>query len=403
VDLGYSAEEERFRARVRAWLAAHLPRPAERDDPARLRRWHRDLHAAGFIGGAWPKEYGGGGLTAIEQAILGEEMAHADAPSAAGGMGVLWVGPAIIRFGTEAQKRRFVPPILTGDEQWCTGYSEPNAGSDLASLRTRAVRQGDVYVVNGQKIWTTLAHAADWCFLLARTASDGPRHAGLSVLVVELRSAGIEVRPLRQMTGDAEFNEVFFQDVRVPAAQRLGEEGQGWTIVRSALVDERAGLATAIRVDRVLGELIATVRGVGLAADPLWRQRVAGLAIDCEIVRRANLRNLSEQLHGRLNPGLASALKLFTSELHQRLSEAGHAALGPTGNVLPGGATTPERPSWTYRMLYDRCLTIAGGTSEVQRNVIAERVLGLPRERGAVPHPAEGPERTAPATLRGRA
>jgi alkylation response protein AidB-like acyl-CoA dehydrogenase len=379
VDLTRTPEEEHFRARVRAWLAEHLPEPGEHGDPARMRRWHRDLHAAGFIGCAWPKEFGGGGLTPVEQAILAEEMARADAPNATGGMGVLWVGPAIIRFGTEAQKRRFIPPILSGDEHWCTGYSEPNAGSDLASLRARAERHGDVYVVTGQKVWTTMAHASDWCFLLARTSAEEPRHAGLSILLVDMRSTGVAVRPLRQMTGDAEFNEVFLQDVQVPMANRLGREGQGWEIVRSALVDERSSLAVAIRVDKVLGELIRTVRLRGLGADRRWRQRVAALAIECEIVRHANLRNLSDQLHGRLNAGLASALKLFCSELNQRLTEAGHAALGPAATLYPGGSAAPDRQSWAYRMLWDRALTIAGGTSEVQRGVIAQRVLGLPR------------------------
>ena len=194
-----------------------------------------------------------------------------------------------------------------------------------------------------------------------------------------MRSPGIEVRPLRQITGDAEFNEVFFTDVRVPLGHRLGDEGQGWAIVRSALVDERSGMATAIRVDKVLADLVATVRRAGLAADPVWRQRVAALAIQCGIVRTANLRNLSDQLRGRLNPGLASALKLFCSELNQKLTEAGHAALGAGGVVFPGGSAAPDRQSWAYRMLWDRCLTIAGGTSEVQRGVIAQRVLGLPR------------------------
>jgi hypothetical protein len=379
VDLSYTPDEERFRARVRAWLAAHLPSHAERGDAARLRRWHRDLHAAGFLGASWPTEFGGGGLSPIEQAILHEELARADAPNASGGMGVLWVGPAIIRFGTDEQKRRFIPPILAGDAQWCTGYSEPNAGSDLAALRTTAVRDGDAYVVNGQKIWTTLAHSSGWCFLLVRTSSEGPRHAGLTILLVDMKGAGVEVRPLRQITGDAEFNEVFFQDVRVPVAHRLGAEGQGWTIVMSALIDERSSLATAIRVDEVLADVIATVRRRGLAGDARWRQRIAALAIECEIVRRSSLRNLSDRLHGRLNPGLASALKIVCSELNQRLTSAGHDAEGPAGAVFPGGSTTPDRRSWTYRMLYDRCLTIAGGTSEVQRGVIAQRILGLPR------------------------
>jgi alkylation response protein AidB-like acyl-CoA dehydrogenase len=379
VDLSYTPAEEAFRARVRAWLAAHVPSRQARDDPARMRRWHRDLHAAGLIGSAWPKEYGGGGLTPLEQAILQEELARSDAPPATGGMGVLWVGPAIIRFGTEAQKLRFIPPILSSDESWCTGYSEPGAGSDLAALRTRAERDGDRYLVSGQKVWTTIAHLADWCFLLARTTSEGPKQAGLTVLLVDMRSPGIEVRPLRQMTGDAEFNEVFFQDVRVPIENRLGEEGQGWAIVRSALVDERSGLATAIRVDKVFDRLITTLRERELAGDPRWRQRAAALAIECQVVRWANLRNLSDQLNGRLNPGLAAALKLFCSELNQKLSEAGHAALGAAGLLFSDESDAPGEKSWAYRMLWDRCLTIAGGTSEVQRGVIAQRVLGLPR------------------------
>jgi alkylation response protein AidB-like acyl-CoA dehydrogenase len=379
MDLSYTPVEEAFRARVRAWITAHIPPPGERRERGRLKRWHKDLHAAGFMGLSWPREYGGSGLSPIEQAILHEELAAADAPNASGGMGVLWVGPAIIRFGTEEQKRRFIPPILAGDEEWCTGYSEPQAGSDLASLRTRAERDGDDYVVTGQKVWTTLAHTARWCFLLARTTTAGPRHAGLSILLVDMHSPGITVRPLRQITGDAEFNEVFFEQARVPVALRLGAEGQGWDIVRSALVDERSGMATAIRVDKVFRELIETVRAAGHARDPRWRQRVAALAIRCEIVRHANLRNFSDQLRGRLNPGLASALKLSCSELNQDLTTAAHAALGCAGTLLPGDDTHPDTSHWSYRMLYDRCLTIAGGTSEVQRGVIAQRVLGLPR------------------------
>lgn len=379
MDLSYSPQEEAFRARVRAWLGTHLPPAAERRDRTRLKQWHRDLHAAGFMGLSWPREYGGSGLSPVEQAILHEELAAADAPNASGGMGVLWVGPAIIRFGTDEQKRRFIPPILAGDEDWCTGYSEPGAGSDLAALRTRAERDGDTYRVTGQKIWTTLAHTSRWCFLLARTSSEGPRHAGLTILLVDMQSAGITVRPLRQITGDAEFNEVFFDQTPVPVAHRLGAEGDGWRIVLSALIDERSGMATAIRVDKVLRELVATVRANGLAHDPGWRQRVAGLAIRCEIIRYANLRNFSDQIHGRLNPGLASALKLSCSELNQDLTATAHAALGPAGALLPGGSEHPDPTHWTYRMLYDRCLTIAGGTSEVQRGVIAQRVLGLPR------------------------
>src|SRR5262249_29088984 len=189
----------------------------------------------------------------------------------------------------------------------------------------------------------TLAHTSGWCFLLVRTSSEGPRHAGLTILLVDMKSAGVEVRALRQITGDAEFNEVFFQDVRVPVEQRLGAEGQGWTIVMSALIDERSSLAAAIRVDEILADVIATVRRRGLARDPRWRQRIAALAIECEIVRHSSLRNLSDRLHGRLNPGLASALKIVCSELNQRLTSTGHDAEGPAGALFPGGSATPDR------------------------------------------------------------
>ena len=379
MDLTYTPEEEAFRARVRAWLADNAPKPEERHEPRALRQWHRRLHAAGFIGTTWPREYGGGGLSPIEHSILNEELARADAPPAAGGMGVLWVGPAIIRFGTAEQKQRWLPPILAGEEVWCTGYSEPNAGSDLAALTTRAIRDGDSYVVTGQKVWTTIAHEADWCFLLARTSTDGPRHAGLTILLVDMRSPGVEVRPLRQITGEAEFNEVFLHDARVPVTHRLGNEGDGWRIVMSALVDERNAMATAIRVDKVLEQIRATLRTRALTRDPLWRQRVADLAIACHIIKCAGLRALSDDLAGRTSPGLSSAMKLACSELNQQLSSAGHELEGLHGALWRGSAHAPADGFWAHRMLYDRCLTIAGGTSEVQRNVIAQRVLGLPR------------------------
>jgi alkylation response protein AidB-like acyl-CoA dehydrogenase len=379
MNLRYTTEEEAFRAGVRAWLREHLPRPLDRADRNAMREWHARLHARGFIGTTWPKEYGGGGLSTMEQSILNEELARVDAPPATGGMGVLWVGPAIIRFGTDEQKRRWVPPILSGEEIWCTGYSEPGAGSDLAALRTRATRDGNHYTVSGQKVWTTLAHEADWCFLLARTAAEGPRHAGLTVLLVDMRAPGVEVRPLRQLTGDTEFNEVFFHDAPVPVAHRLGNEGDGWRIVMSALVDERNAMATAIRVDKVFERLAATARAVGKTEDPIWRQRLADLAVRCHIIRCSGLRSLSDDVHGRSSPALSSGLKLSCSELNQRLSATGNALEGLHGILREGSPHVREHGFWGYRMLYDRCLTIAGGTSEVQRNVIAQRVLGLPR------------------------
>ncbi|HZR82305.1 MAG TPA: acyl-CoA dehydrogenase family protein [Candidatus Binatia bacterium] len=381
MDLSDTHEERAFRAKVREWLARHMPAPGERGDRARMRRWQDDLRAAGFVGAAWPKEYGGGSLADSEQAILHEEMARADAPPIPGGMGLLWVGPAIIRFGTPEQKARFVPAILEGRHTWCTGYSEPNAGSDLASLRTTAVRDGDAYVVNGQKIWTTIAHLSDWCFLLCRTSQDGPKQAGLSVLLVDMKLPGIEVRPLRQMTGDCEFNEVFFTDVRVPVGDRLGREGQGWEIVRSALVDERTGMAASIRVDKDLAAIVDLARARGKAGDPVARQKIAELAIACHVLRWSSARMASDLVHGRLNPGIAASNKFFTSNLLQALSEHAMELRGVEGLLYepPSDARPDGTADLGYKYLYNRCLTIAGGTSEVQRNIMAQRVLGLPR------------------------
>jgi len=382
MNLSDTPEEHAFRSHVRDWLAAHMPRPEERQDRVRMKRWQADLLAAGFVGGSWPREYGGGSLGDIEQAVLNEELARADAPPVPGGMGLLWVGPAIIRFGTKQQKDRFLKPILAGEHTWCTGYSEPNAGSDLASLRTRALRDGDDYVVSGQKIWTTVAHLSNYCFLLCRTSSEGPKHAGLSVLLVDMKLPGIEVRPLRQITGDAEFNEVFFNDVHVPVSARLGAEGQGWEIVRSALVDERTGMAASIRVDKDLDRVIALARQNQRTQDPCVRQRIADLAIACHALKWSGARMNSDLLHGRLNPGIASSSKLFTSALLQQLSECAMDLLGPRGLLYEQPTEMPQSfgdTSFGYKYLYNRCLTIAGGTSEVQRNIIAQRVLGLPR------------------------
>jgi alkylation response protein AidB-like acyl-CoA dehydrogenase len=382
MNLSDTTEEHTFREHIRDWLTRHMPRPEERNDSARMKRWQNDLREAGFVGSSWPKEYGGGSLSDVEHAILNEEMALADAPPAPGGMGTLWVGPAIIRFGTQEQKDRFLKPILSGQHTWCTGYSEPNAGSDLASLRTRAVRDGDDYVVNGQKIWTTVAHLSDHCFLLCRTSTEGPKHAGLSVLLVDMKTPGIEVRPLRQITGDAEFNEVFFSDVRVPVSARLGAEGQGWEIVRSALVDERTGLATAIRVDKDLDRLIALARERGKTSDLPTRQKIADLAIACHAVKWSSARMHSDLLRGRLSAGIAASSKLFTSQLLQQLSECAMEILGPEALLYEQPKDIPGNfgdAGFGYKFLYNRCLTIAGGTSEVQKTIIAQRVLGLPR------------------------
>jgi alkylation response protein AidB-like acyl-CoA dehydrogenase len=380
MDLSYTPDEEAFRARVRAWLAANAPEPGSVKGLDEMRAWQRKLHAGGLLGAAWPKEYGGAGLSEMQQAILNEELARARAPQVVNAMAIWWVGPAIMRFGTEAQKQRFIPPILAAEEIWATGYSEPTSGSDMAAAKTRAVRDGDVYVVNGQKIWTTLAHISDWFFALVRTSTDGPKWAGLSLLLIDMKSHGIDIRPIRQIDGGAEFNEVFMTDVRVPVTNLLGKEGQGWEIVSSALVNERTGIAGSVRFDQALDWLAGTVRGQGRAQDPRVRQRVAELATKAAIVRYSGLRSLTDSLRGRFNPHLSAAMKLSTTQLTQAFSETAMEVLGPWA-ALMDDARAPFGGRWAKQMLYDRSMTIAGGTSEVQRNIVAQRILGMPRDR----------------------
>ncbi len=377
MDLSYTSDEEAFRTRVREWIGANQPQGQGRPGIEELRAWQRRLHESGFLGAAWPKEHGGAGLSDIEQAILNEELARADAPAPLGDMGISWVGPAILRFGSEQQKQRFISPMLSGDDVWATGYSEPNAGSDMYNTQTRAVRDGDDYVINGQKVWTSLAHASNWYFLLVRTSSEGHKVAGLSVFLIPMDTPGIEIRPTKMITGDAEFSEVFLKDVRVPADSLLGKEGQGYEIVSSALINERSGIASGIRFDQSLEKLIETARQVGVTDDLLWRQRIGGLAIKARIMKAFGLRVLSDQLQGRFNPHTSAAMKCIATSLTQEFSEAGVEMLGAYGVLhdRSGGQT-----SWPQRFLMDRAMTIAGGTSEIQRNITAERILGLPRK-----------------------
>jgi len=381
MDLAYTPEEEAFRARVRSWIEENEPRGDGGSRVEELRAWQRRLQAAGYLASSWPEEYGGGSLSPMEQAIVSEEMARANAPAPLGSMGISWVGPAILRFGTEEQKERFVRRILTGEDVWATGYSEPNAGSDMYNTQTRAVLDGDHYVVNGQKVWTSLAHASSWYFLLVRTSSEGHKVAGLSLLLVPMDTPGIEIRPTKMITGDSEFSEVFLKDARVPAENLLGKEGQGYEIVSSALVNERSGIATGIRFDQSFEKLVETARERGVAGDPVWRQRIAALAIQARIMKTTGYRVLSDQLHGRFNPHTSASLKCMATRLTQAFSETAVEMQGPHGLLMGEGRTnlSGEGGTWGNRYLMDRSMTIAGGTTEIQKNIVAERVLGLPR------------------------
>jgi alkylation response protein AidB-like acyl-CoA dehydrogenase len=390
MDLNLSANEQQFRDEFRAWLVANLPvewagggiGSEDREDYLKyLRDWQRSLYDGGWAGISWPKEYGGRGATLMEHAIFQEEMARANAPQLIGTIGLSLVGPTIIAMGTEAQKSRYLPTILSGEEIWCQGFSEPNAGSDLAALGTKAIRDGDAFVINGQKIWTSFAQFADWCLLLVRTDSEAPKHKSITCLLANMRSEGISVRPLRQMSGDSGFNEVFFSNVRVPVSQVLGEVNKGWTTAITALMNERANLGTGIQVvfKRNLEALIArshTVERNGRRAseDPIVRQKLAQAYLELEILRLNTNRALTSLSKTGIPGAEGSIQKLYWSEMNQRTQQVAQEILGPYGQL-----SDFDNGKWSYAYLRARGNTIEAGTSEIQRNIIAERVLGLPK------------------------
>jgi alkylation response protein AidB-like acyl-CoA dehydrogenase len=398
VDFSLTPDQEAFRERVRAWLRANIPREWSRRVTASsevprpeayelLRGWQRRLHEAGFIGLTWPKEYGGGGLTFVEELILHQEMALAKAPPVLNILGVGMAGPTIIAYGTEAQKQRYPARILSCEEIWCQGYSEPNAGSDLASLQTRAVRDGEHWVINGQKVWTSLAHVADWMMLLARTDPDAPKHKGITYFLLDMKLPGVTVKPLKQITGDAEFNEVFFDNVRVHESQVLGGINNGWRVGLTTLMYERLalgfGLQTRLRiaVDGVI-ELARQMEKHGRAAtkDPVLRQKLAQLWIDAECLKYTGARAITRLLRGELPGPEASTGKMGWVETHQRLQELAIEIQGPYGQLTAGSERALEGGVWQYTFLRSRANSIEGGTTEIQRNIIAERVLGLPKD-----------------------
>jgi alkylation response protein AidB-like acyl-CoA dehydrogenase len=378
MDLTLTEEEQSFRDDVRAWLDANHPGPApEGDDQARFefeREWQGRLHSAGWAGISWPKEYGGRGATLIEQAIFSEEMARAKAPRPANVLGLVMGGPVVIAHGSEDQKERFLEPILSAEEIWCQGFSEPESGSDLASLKTKAVPQDGGWRVTGQKVWTTFAHEAKWCMLLARSDPDVPKHKGLTYFILDMEQDGVDVRPLRQITGEAEFNEIFMEDVYVPDENVVGGAGNGWMVGITTLMHERAGLgaASAVALRRDLGELIALVREHGLAEDPMIRDRIARLQISAEALRLGGLRTLTQTMRTGIPGPEGSLAKWQWADANQELTELAAEVLGPEGL---------ERSEWSYRLLRSRANSIEGGTTEVMKNIVAERVLGLPRLR----------------------
>ena len=384
MDFELSASEKAFQQEVRDWLAQNQP-PRREDDAVessqkewidKRREWQKKLYEAGYIGLNWPREYGGRGATLMEQVIFNQEMIRARAPEPINVIGLGMAGPVIIAHGTEAQKQRYLKPLLAGDEIWCQGFSEPNAGSDLSALQTRAEDRGDHYVVNGQKVWTTLAHVARWCILVTRERTEAnPRH-GLTYVILDMQAPGVEVRPLVQITGDAEFNELFFNDVVVPKENVLGEPGNGWAVAMTTLLHERGtlGMALTAQAQRTVGELVDQVRSSGRGGDRLFRQRVAQHYIEAQALNYNGLRALSATMRNGIPGPEGSILKLMWSELNQRMTETAIDALGPAGQIENGHP-------WLYSFLRARGNTIEAGTSEVLRNILAERVLGLPRSR----------------------
>jgi len=398
MDFSFTPEQETFRQELRTWLKAnvppeahplrHLQPQASTEDLAFLKAWQKKVHEGGWAGVSWPREYGGCGASLVERMIFDQEMAASQAPGLLNVLGLEIVGPTLIVHGTEEQKKSHLPNILSGDEIWSQGFSEPNSGSDLGSLRTRAIDQGDYFVVTGQKVWTSLARYADWCQLLVRTNLDAPKHQGISCLLVDMKSPGITVKPLRTMTGDSEFNEVFFEEVKVPKANLLGEVDQGWRIIITSLMFERQGLGFyfTFAQKRYYEDLLAEIRhsqryGESVATDPQIRQKIAQAYIDCELIKLNNYRALTRLLRGNPPGPEGSIPKLQWADINQRLQDLAVEVQGAYGQLFQGEVRAPEGGYWQYGFLRSRANSIEGGTSEIQRNILAERVLGLPKGR----------------------
>ena len=383
--------ERRLQEEIRGFLAA------ERPDAARLphaldarmealRAWQARCYAAGYVGRAWPLEFGGGGRPGAEQIVIDQELAAAGAPEFANTVGLDVLGPSLLRFGTDAQRRRYIPAILAAEEIWCQGFSEPDAGSDLASLRTRADERGEEFVLSGQKTWVSWGQFARWCGVLARTHDAGPRHRGISMLIVDMRSPGIEVRPMTQITGHAEFCELFLDEVVVPRANLLGELGDGWKIAMHTLGHERgtAALPRQVKLRTWLDRAVRvaaerTVDGAPLIDDPAVQTALARALVAVEVLRHHAYRTVGEFLNGGAVGPDSSSVKLLMAEAEQRLAATALDVLAPTLEHADAEAVE-ENEFWHETYLYSRAATIYGGTQQIQRNIIADRVLGLPQE-----------------------
>ncbi len=364
MDLRDSPDEAAFRAEVREWLGRNLPAEPGRE-------WSRKLYDAGFVGLTWPEEYGGKSAPYSHQAIVLEEFARAEAPQHIGVIGLGMAGPTIMAHGTEEQKQRHLQKILSAEEIWCQGFSEPGAGSDLSSVRTRVEPQNGGFVVNGQKVWSSFAHIADFCILLGRNDAEAERHHGLTYVIVDMHADGVEVRPLRQLTGDAEFNEIFLNDVEVPAENLLGDVGGGWQVAMTTLLHERGTLGFALTgtLEMQVAKLIALAKERG-ADDRLIRDRVAQEWIELQALKYTNYRSLTTLMRTGIPGPEGSVSKLHWSEQNQRLTKLAMEILGGEDDGY-----------WEHQQLRSRGNTIEAGTSEILRNIIAERVLGLPRSR----------------------
>ena len=391
MDFRFTESEEAYRSEVRGWLERNIPgwwQGGDRRDDAstssnfeRLRSWHQTLYDAGYLGSTWPVAYGGQGRTQVENAILQEELVRMKAPPTVNGLGIGLAGPAIIHHGSEAQKKRFLRPMLRAEEIWCQGYSEPGAGSDLANVQTRAELRGDRYLVNGQKTWTSGAHVADWNFCLVRTDPDAPKHGGIGFLLIDMSSPGIEVQPLVQINQNRGFSQVFYSDVEVPAENMVGKPTEGWRVSNTVLGYERGAgtLSRSASFEERFSQLAQLAKQTGRSTSTVERQRLAQFAIEIEILRLNGLRQLTALAQGRSHGPESSISKVYQSELDQRMARAGNNLTGVYGQLAKGAEHAIRGGSWTQRELTSRAVSIFSGTNQIQRNIIAERVLGLPR------------------------